>query len=102
MISNLETYLDNNKLEINIKKTKVIIFRKGGRGHKTNLTFKYKEAPIDFAKEYVYLGITFTQSGSYNKTAKNSISKGYKATQPTLNILNRLKITNIETCKKLF
>ena len=48
------------------------------------------------------MGVTFTQSGSFNKTVKNFISKGYKATQPTLNTLNRLRITHALTCKKLF
>ena len=102
LIKALEPYLDENMLEINISKTRIIIFKKGGRGHKTKLVFKFKDVPIEFAKAYTYLGIIFTPSGTYNLTVKNSLSKGYKAIQRTINILNRLKILNNKTFIRLF
>ena len=52
-------------LEVNIDKTKVMIFNSTGRHLKSSTTFKMGETIIDTTKSYTYLGITFTLSGSF-------------------------------------
>ena len=55
----LGAYCDRWKLTVNITKTKVVIFRKGGR-LPINLQFTYKGSNIEFVNKFCYLGIVFT------------------------------------------
>ena len=74
----LEDYCDKWGLEVNIKKTKIMIFNKQGsviRKHQ----FFYKNQALETAKQYTYLGFTFVPSGSKTVGIDNLISKGKKA-----------------------
>ena len=62
-IHNLEVYCDKWKLEVNMKKTKILIFNKQGSLIKRH-TFFYRGNKIENVTEYKYLGFTFTASGS--------------------------------------
>ena len=44
---------------VNIEKTKVVIFREGGR-LSYNLGFKYGNYPIEIVRRFSYLGVVFT------------------------------------------
>lgn len=54
MIKDLERFSDGSGLEVNEKKAKVMIFRKGGREGKEK--WKYKNRELEVVKEYKYLG----------------------------------------------
>ena len=58
----LEAYCDRWKLTVNKSKTKIVIFRKGGR-LPANLQFNYKGSKIDIVNKFCYLGIVFTSGG---------------------------------------
>jgi hypothetical protein len=60
-IRKLEQYFDMNKLIVHLDKTKVIVFRKGGK-LPNNTTFKYKGQDIEVVNEYIYLGVPFSSS----------------------------------------
>ena len=55
----LEEYCQKWKLTVNTSKTKVIIFRNGGR-LPNGLTFTYKCTEIEIVSKFSYLGIVFT------------------------------------------
>ena len=61
-INILEEYCCKWGLELNIKKTKIIIFSKQGANIK-KFKFYYKDKEIEIVKQYTYLGFTFTPSG---------------------------------------
>ena len=44
-----------------------MIYRKGGRKHK-NLRFVYGNEELEIVDRFTYLGITFSSSGTFNKT----------------------------------
>ena len=46
------------------KKNKVVIFRKGGAGLE-NLNFNFHGVSLEIVKSFSYLGVVFSQSGSY-------------------------------------
>ena len=48
---------------VNRDKTKVVVFRKGGR-LSDNLSFYYDGHKLDIVNKYTYLGIVFTSGGS--------------------------------------
>ena len=61
MMLNLSNYNEKNGLEINIVKTKCMIFNKTGKLIRRN--FKYRDKTIATIREYKYLGFVLTPSG---------------------------------------
>ena len=64
-------------LKLNIKKTKIIIFNKQGANIK-KFKFYYRDKEIEIAKQYTYLGFTFTPSGKKQVGIDNLINKARK------------------------
>ena len=74
----LQQYRDTWCLEINIDKTKVMIFNKGG--HKiSRYQFKIYETVIDIVQQYCYLGIIFSSCGSFKRACNLLYDKALKA-----------------------
>ena len=63
----LEQYCDKWKLTVNINKTKIMVFRKGGVLRR-NMCFKYKTENIEIVSKFTYLGVVFTSGGSFSGT----------------------------------
>ena len=61
-----QTYCSTWKLTVNISKTKVLIFSRGKRHG--NYRFTFDNTELEIVKEYKYLGVFLTSSGSFNKT----------------------------------
>ena len=61
-LEKLGKYCDKWKLTVNLNKTKVIIFNKGGH----NIFFFYKLNEIEIVQNYCYLGIEFSAAGTFN------------------------------------
>ena len=59
----LEEYYNRWKLTVNTSKTKIMVFRKGGR-LPNNLNFLYKDSQIEILNKFSYLGVLFTSGGS--------------------------------------
>ena len=74
----LENYCKRWKLKVNTQKTKVMVFRKGGR-LRDNISFYYDGAELEIVHKFVYLGVTFTTGGSFHDTQNCLAGKGLKA-----------------------
>ena len=70
----LEAYCDRLNLTVNIAKTKVVVFRKGGR-----LPTQFKGSNIEIVNKFCYLGIFFTSGGSSFETQKTLSGQALKA-----------------------
>ena len=66
----LEAYCDRWRLTVNIAKTKVLVFRSGGR-LPLNLIFTFKGSNIEIVSKFCYLGIVFTAGGHPLKPQKH-------------------------------
>ena len=64
-----EEYCARWKLTVNTNKTKIMIFRKGGR-LPDNLQFNYNNSSIEIVNKFCYLGVVFTTGGSNFETQK--------------------------------
>ena len=73
----LEKYCRQWDLNLNLKKTKVIIFNKQGNTIK-KFKFYYRGKEIEIASQYTYLGFTFVPSGKKYVGIENLIKKGKK------------------------
>ena len=62
----LSDYCQRWKMKVNTNKTKVMIFRKGGPVAR-NIHFEYDGNDIEIVKSFTYLGIVFTQGGSFHE-----------------------------------
>ena len=98
---NLEEYCDKWKLEVNTKKTKVIIFNKQGSQIKKH-TFFYKANKIELVNEYKYLGFSFTTSGSSAPGIAVLIKQAKKAWFGIQHYLSNSKQRDINTYITLF
>ena len=100
-LNKLESYCDKWKLEINTKKTKIILFNKQGsliKKHK----FTFKQKNIENVREYKYLGFIFSCSNSTNAGISNLINQGKKAWFSIQYYISRSKHRNIDTYLNLF
>ena len=71
MLNIFEKYCDKWKLTVNISKTEVLIFFKGR--NLNNQKFYFKGTELEVVKEYKYLGIFLSRTGSYIKTKKSTL-----------------------------
>lgn len=61
MLDRLEKYLDKKRLELNVGKTKIIRFRKGGERLEKRC-WRWKGKKIEKVKKFCYLGYTLQRS----------------------------------------
>lgn len=97
----LEEYCQINQLQINPAKTKVVIFRKGGRNYK-KLAFSYGTETISISPSYEYLGVVFDSRGSFQKAANAILSKASKASASSRNLIMKAKVNDILKINNLF
>ena len=71
-------YCNRWKFTINITKTKVMVFRKGGMLPR-NLIFYYNGVALEIVKEFKYLCIVFTSGGSFSEAQSTLAGQAQKA-----------------------
>ena len=77
-LNELEDFCDSNLLEVNLKKTKIMIFQKNASRNK-NLHFFYKKKEIEVVKDYNYLGVKMTSTGNFIQTQEMFKEKANRA-----------------------
>ena len=91
MLSALSLYVEENKMAINVKKTKCMIFNKTGKFIRR--TYPTKSGNIETTKTYKYLGFIFTPSGEITsglKDLKERATRAYQKLKHKLGIYFRL------------
>ena len=76
-LNKLQAFCDDWGIEVNLSKTKVMIFNKTGKYLRENFLFKNKY--LECANRYKYLGITLTPSGSFQEAKHDLYRKALKA-----------------------
>lgn len=97
----LSSYSEQNKMFVSETKSKVVVFRRGGRLARTD-TFEYNNKQLEVCNEYVYLGVKMSSHGVFHKAALQAISKGKMAISSVKSILINSKMTSQESRMKLF
>lgn len=74
MLDRLEGYLDRKRLELNVGKTKIMRFRKGGRRLEKRC-WRWKGKGINEVKKFCYLGYTLQRNGRQEAHIRERIRK---------------------------
>ena len=100
-LNNLFDYCKKWGLKVNAKKTKVVIFRKGGRTDK-NTKFMYDNNELEIVSYFKYLGLIFSQTGSFAKGIQEIVSSARRALFGLKRMLSRNNEITIKLQIELF
>ena len=101
VIDKVYSFYTSLGLQLNSKKTKVIIFNKSGKvlnSHK----FFLAGAPIEVAESYQYLGVRLRPSGSFTEASAELCSKARRAWFSVSNIIYKDKRIPVNRAFQLF
>ncbi|NQZ52225.1 MAG: reverse transcriptase family protein [Moritella sp.] len=97
----LTNFCDSWGLQINPKKTKILIFNKSGKLIKPSTNLRIGDETIESTNRYCYLGIVFTPSGSFTTAINELKKKALRATFALKKFINH-KFISVSTIFKLF
>jgi exonuclease III len=89
-LSGLYDYCQQWHLEVNIDKTKIIVFSRGKIRKKPVFMFGAKE--IEIQDSYVYLGTTFTYNGTFNNAIDKQVQQAKRAMYSLLGKARKLNL----------
>lgn len=88
MLQVMEKYIGRQKLSVNTKKTKIVVFKNGGRRGKEE-KWEFKGEELQEVKEFKYLGYWFESSNSHKKHMDEMARKAQKAANATWGVGER-------------
>ena len=88
-------------MKVNIDKTKIIVFRRGGIV-KQNEKWLLNDKPIEVVSHYKYLGITFTSFLSWSHTQKTQAAQAEKTTALLKRMFKAADLNNVQQMLTLF
>ena len=97
----LQEYCERWKLSVNTDKTKIMIFRKGGRRNR-NFNFTYGGNVIEIVAKFNYLGVVFTTGGAFNETHTALSDQAGKAIYKLKSYLHKFNNVSIKHMLDLF
>jgi len=93
-------FFQTTYLNVNLEKTKVIVFSPSGRTPKL-LKFKWKKDTIEIVKEYIYLGVTFSSNGKFHAHATRAKTKGIGAAAALQSTLRKPRTFSLSLIQRL-
>ena len=89
-LSKLEMYCQKWQLEVNTKKSEIIVFNASGRA--INEDFHLNGTRLKCVKSYCYLGVDITASGSFQLARDTLTEKAKKALFPVMSLISQFRI----------
>ena len=100
-LNSLQSFCENNKLKVNINKTKIVVFKRGGQLARRE-RWTYNGTVIDVVTSFAYVGVHFTNRLSLYKMAENVSTKAENVLNYVLSCLNILPYIPVNTFFKVF
>ena len=97
----LSSYSDEWKIKVNVKKTKILVFKKGGQLARTERWY-YKGEMVETVSGFTYVGHYFTSKMSMYKMSESTASKAKRVLVSLLRSLNHLMPMSRSVFFKLF
>ena len=85
-------------IEVNTEKTKIIVFKKGGRLRRSE-QWSYNGVPLETVQNFNYLGVVFNGSGLFNSNQNTLVGKALKAMNFLLNNLKPFDLKPLIYCQ---
>ena len=101
LIDRIAALFKEMNLKVNLTKTKVVAFRRGGRLEK-KLKFMWVGEEVEIVNEYVYLGVKFSSSGKFTKARQVFTQKANTALQNLQSLIRKSKTRDVKVAHKLF
>lgn len=98
----LSQYCQENKLTVNVAKTKLVCFRRAGGLKKLRVRVRFEGLELEQVSSYVYLGVPFNSSGVFCGACTNAISRSNAAAGAITSLMARAKIVSWSATKQLF
>ena len=95
-LDNLDVYCRKWDISVNTRKTKVVVFRKGGRLN-NDYTWYFRNELIEVVSTFKYLGLHFSSTGTFSFNFSETVSTARRA----LFGLKKLLTTNTEILPKM-
>jgi hypothetical protein len=93
-------FFHDRGLQVNISKTKIVIFAK--RKERKNLKFMWNQDEVEQVDSYTYLGVTFHRNGNFKFALKEFKEKATAAIYKVLSIIRKSGVPPLSTQFKLF
>lgn len=77
-LNQLEKYCDKWNLTVNVDKTKIVVFKKGGFRNRA-IRFYYAGSEIEIVNQFNYLGMVLSSGGSFMNATNTFSSKAIRA-----------------------
>jgi len=97
----LKNFCDRTKLRVNIGKTKIVVFKRGGHLSRREI-WHYNDTNIDTVNGFTYVGALFTNRMSLYKMSEAVSIKAKTVLNFILNSLSKLPCTPVNTFMKIF
>lgn len=98
-LDSMYTYCNDNKLCVNEKKTKIIVFSRGKL--RRYPSFYYNGEPLEIVSSFTYLGVTLNYNNRFTVAQKDLHDKASRAMFGLLTKCRKLKLP-LDVCLKLF
>ena len=91
LLDSLYTYCRKWNLTVNVEKTKIMVFKKGGRLSDDEKWF-FNNQEIEVVKSFNYLGVVFTSGGSFVQAANTLAGKGMRSLHSLFAMTRNMKV----------
>jgi len=88
MINTFRKFLSDRKLELNVKKLKILVFNRGNNEKKER--WRWKDETIEKVQSFKYLGFIFSRRGNYKEHIKELANKGRIAVRKVWGLEERM------------
>ncbi|BET00808.1 Reverse transcriptase (RNA-dependent DNA polymerase) [Nesidiocoris tenuis] len=96
----LDEYCAINKLQVNSEKSKMVIFRKGGKTQ--DYKFRCAGKELELVSQFKYLGVVFSCSGKFSQQADAALKNGMAAASNVYPLINQAQSSSPKVWKTLF
>ncbi|KAF6216619.1 hypothetical protein GE061_000963 [Apolygus lucorum] len=95
-----EAYCDENQLQINTLKIKVIVL--GRRGRRRKMPIMIGGERLEYVSTFTYLGVMISSSLRFKSASEHFISRSHSAVGATLDLMKRGSVVTWSTTNSLF
>ncbi|XP_067131377.1 uncharacterized protein [Centruroides vittatus] len=100
-INILDKYLLENNMSLNLMKSKVVVFRNGGKLAKSDKWW-FRNDVIQVVSQYKYLGVVFKFNGNYKSHIQIVKRNAFIKTDRVIQMCRSAKLRNLKDCLKIF